>query len=234
METGKRSLPEFTSALTKRELIFAAVGLVLHIFLLPQLMSYLMAEEVLSESAANFLMYAVMALYTLIYAWGFLRRDFDPLADRPLAVICDIIGGYLIMMACNTLTAVALTFAESTENPNNEAVISLVSDSGGVMSATVIFFAPLVEEVLFRGGIFGFLRKYNRAAAYIVTVAAFSFYHLWAYVLQDTSNLIYLAQYIPAGIILCRIYERSNTIWAPIGMHMLVNYVSVRAIEMLA
>ncbi len=234
METRRRSFPEFTSALTKRELICAAVALVMQVFLFPLLMSNLMAAGALSESMANFLMYAVMALYTLIYAWGFLRRDFDPLADRPLAVICDVIGGYLIMTACNTLTAMLLTFAESTQNPNNEAVIGLVSDSGGMMSATVIFFAPIVEEVLFRGGIFGFLRKYNRAAAYIVTVVAFSFYHLWAYVLQDTSNLIYLAQYIPAGIILCRIYERDNTIWAPIGMHMLVNYISVQAIEMLA
>ncbi len=91
-----------------------------------------------------------------------------------------------------------------------------------------VFLAPIVEEVLFRAGIFGFLRKYNRAAAYAVSVAVFSLYHLSGFILLDLRNLIYLVQYIPAGLILCRVYERSNTIWCPIGMHMLVNYMSLQ------
>lgn len=234
METGKRALPEFTSAMTGRELIFAAVGFVLHIFLLPRVFSGLIEAGTLASGTANFLMYAVMAVYTLVYAWGFLRRDFDALADRPFAVIAGIAGGYFIMMGCNTLTALLLTLFERTENPNNAAVAELVFDSGGAVSAMVIFLAPIVEEVLFRGAMFGFLRRYSRAAAYAVTVAVFALYHLWGFILQDAANLVYLVQYIPAGIILCRLYERGNTIWEPIGMHMLVNFVSIRAMEMLS
>lgn len=233
MTDSKGRYPYFTSFLTKRELVSAAIALVMHVFVLPRILIRFMDAGKLDGGTANFILYAVMALFTLIYAWGFLRRDFNALIDRFFPCVLEIIGGYLIMMCCNTLTALLLALFERTDNPNNEAIIGMALDNGGMISATVIYLAPIVEEVLFRGGIFGFLRRYNRAAAYAVSVAAFALYHLWGFILQDASNLVYLVQYIPAGIILCRLYERGNTIWEPIGMHALVNFVSMRAIELL-
>ena len=47
-----------------------------------------------------------------------------------------------------------------------------------------------------------------------------------------TISPIYI-QYIPVSFLLCRVYERTNTIWSSIFFHMLVNWVSMNALKML-
>ena len=229
MEEKRRSVPEFTSALSEKELIFVGVGLVLHIFLLPRLLVAMIEAGRIGETAGNFLLYAVMAVYIVAFTWNFLRRDFDPLADRPLDSAYEILRGYFHIMCLNLLLSLVMSLFEQGTNPNNEAVLDMAAESGGPAMAMSVFLAPIVEEVLFRAGIFGFMRKHNRAAAYAVTAIVFALYHLWGFILLDARNLVFLIQYIPAALILCRVYEQSNTIWCPIGLHMLVNYVSLQA-----
>lgn len=229
MEIKRHSAPEFTSTLTKPELIFVGAGLVLHLFLLPRLLVALIDAGKIGETAGNFLLYAVMAAYIVVCTWKFLRRDFDPLADRPMDAIYEILWGYFAIMCLNMLVSLVLSLFEQGANPNNEAVLDMAAESSGPATAMAVYLAPIVEEVLFRAGIFGFLRKYNRALAYILSALIFALYHLSGFILLDVRNLVYLIQYIPAALVLCRAYEQSNTVWCPIGLHMLVNFVSLQA-----
>ena len=86
---------------------------------------------------------------------------------------------------------------------------------------------------MFRGGLFGTLRRYSRTGAYIVTVLAFSLYHVWGYALTDLRSLIFAIQYMPVTFLLCRCYERTDTVWSCIFFHMLVNVISLGAAGML-
>ena len=97
------------------------------------------------------------------------------------------------------------------------------------MTAVAVFLAPLVEEPIFRGGVFGLLRRYSRAAAYGASMLLFAVYHLWSYALLDASAWLYLLQYLPAGFLLARIYEKTNSLWSAIFLHMTVNGVSMLA-----
>ena len=218
---------EFTSALSKRETLLAAVGLVMHTAVLPLILAEALRRGLLTDEEANFAAYGVMAVYTVAVLHGFLRRDFDALADRFFYNIFEVLAGYFALMCFNlAVNSLLLVFFEL-NNPNTESVNELVAEGGGMVRATVIFLSPIVEEVLFRGLLFGSVRKYSRIAAYVFSVAAFAVYHLWSFILLDAGNLIYLVQYIPAGILLCRCYERTNTIWAPMALHALVNAVSL-------
>ena len=51
---------------------------------------------------------------------------------------------------------------------------------------------------------------------------------VWQYLLVEDVSAVLLAavQYIPAGIALGWTYEKSNNIWAPIMMHMVINAIS--------
>ena len=169
----------------------------------------------------------------LIAAGRFFRRDFDPLCDRPVTVVIEIAAGYAMMFCCNMALSLLLSAFPSTSNPNNQAVAGLAMESYGPMAAMAVFLAPLVEEPLFRAGVFGVLRKRSRLAAYIVSVALFSLYHVWAYAVVDPYNWVYILQYIPISILLCRCYERTNTIWSSIFFHMLINGISMRALMLL-
>ena len=114
-------------------------------------------------------------------------------------------------------------------NPNAAAINSQTKLNPNAMIVVGVLLAPTVEETLFRGVAFGTIRKKSRFLAYAVSAVLFAVYHLWDYMLQGFSwdMVLYTFQYIPAGIILCWCYERSKNIWAPIFLHMLVNYVSV-------
>ena len=62
---------------------------------------------------------------------------------------------------------------------------------------------------------------------------AFGIYHIWAYLPGNPVYLLFILQYLPASWLLCRCYERTNTIWTPIFLHMLINAVSMTVVERL-
>ena len=93
-----------------------------------------------------------------------------------------------------------------------------------------VILAPIVEESLFRAGIFGLLRRKSRFLAYALSVLAFGLYHVWQNALYDPRQLIVLLQYIPSSLALAWAYERTDSIWSSIFLHMLTNAVSVLAV----
>ncbi len=229
----------FTSALSRRELICALLWLPIHIFVLPRMLLMLMENGTLSEAQANLLVYVLGAVYVVLTCFSFLRRDFDPLCDHPFACLAQIALCYCMMMAFNLFVSGILSLVSSRfgdtviSNQNNDAIVSLALEETGPMTAMAVFLAPITEEVLFRGAVFGFFRRWNRTAAYLLSMLLFSVYHVWGYAVADPVYWIFILQYLPAAWLLCRCYERTNTIWCSIFFHMLVNLISIRALLLL-
>ena len=236
--TEQNSPIRFTSAMTGRELLCILFWFPMHLYVLPRIALVLMEQGTLTESTANLLVYGVGALYAVLVCFSFLRTDFDALCDRPFFCIGQIVLSYFSMMAFNLILSGILSLIESfggelLSNQNNEAIVSLAIKETGIMAAMAVFLSPIIEEILFRGAVFGFLRSRNRLAAYLVCMLLFSVYHVWGYALQDPAYWIFLLQYLPAGYLLCRCYERTNSIWCSIFFHMLINLVSLKALILL-
>ena len=217
---NRKSLP-FTSRLTKGQAIAALVYLPVHVVLLPLAATFLMLRGLLDETQANLLCYMLGVVYMLVFLWKFFRRDFDALWDHPWACVREVLVCYGLMWCCNFIVN------GMGDNPNNEAVFGMAGMTFGPIAAMAVFMAPIVEEAIFRAGLFGILRRRNRTLAYAVSMAMFSLYHVWSYAFLDLKNLIYLLQYIPVSFLLCRCYERTNSIWGSIFLHMLVNGISM-------
>lgn len=231
----RKNLPEFTSRLSRGETIAALLYLPVHIALLPMALVLAGPSLGLNEVDLNLLSYIIGTGYMLLLLFKFLRRDFDPLLDRPGYCALEVITGYALMYIGNTVAAGLLMLVPGVAeiNPNNSAVMEMASMAWGKVSAMAIFLAPIVEECMFRAGIFGTLRRYNRWAAYVASVLAFSVYHVYGYAMTNSMYWIYIVQYIPVSILLCRVYERTNTIWSSIFFHMLVNWMSMNTLKML-
>ena len=230
----------FTSSMEPREYAAALLWLPVHIVLLPMLCVRLMANGTITESQANLLVYGAGAFALCLLCFSFLRRDFDPFCDRPFACLMEILLSYGLMLGCNFIASGILNLllnflGDSQEllNQNNEALLDLAGEDYGSISATAIFLAPIIEELMFRGGIFGLVRKKSRAWAYAAGTVIFALYHVWGYAMVDPGYWLYLLQYLPAGFLLCRCYERTNSIWCSIFFHMLVNFVSLRLLMLL-
>lgn len=76
-------------------------------------------------------------------------------------------------------------------------------------------FAPLVEEIFFRGFLFqGFRAKYGQVSAMLMSSGIFAIAHL------DPASLI--PTFI-LGNVLAYLYHRSNSVWPGVILHVLVN-----------
>ena len=226
---------EFTSRLTKKETAAVLAWLPVHLWLLPLLLQQMINRGAMDDVAANVICYTLGVLYMLGLLFPFLRRDFDPLCDRPVYCLLEILKNYVLTylgnMAVGALMMLAL--GQIWENPNNAGLMDMADRGWNQMSTMAVFMAPIVEECMFRAGIFGTLRRYSRWGAYLVATLAFSFYHVWSYALVDPIYWLYFIQYVPVSLLLCRVYERTNSIWGSIFFHMLVNYIAMNALKVL-
>ena len=235
-ESKKAPVPqEFTSRMSKWELIAALLYLPLHVWLLPRLLTMIPATAELSDLNVNMLVYGIGTGYMLLVLGGFFRREFDPLCDYPVYCVFQIVLSYGMMLAFNMLLGLAMTLILPADqaNPNNAAVMELAGEEFGKTAAIAVFLAPLVEEPIFRGSIFGLIRRINRNAAYAVSMLLFALYHVWGYALQDPFYWVYLLQYLPVSWLLCRCYERCNSIWGSIFLHMMINGISIKVLSSL-
>ena len=113
----RRTLPEFTSALTKREAAAVLAYLPVHAAILPLVLGRVMTAGYITDVQGNVICYAIGTLYMLIAAGRFLRRGFDPLCDRPITVVIEIAAGYAMMFCCNMALSLLLSAFPPTSNP---------------------------------------------------------------------------------------------------------------------
>lgn len=116
---------------------------------------------------------------------------------------------------------------------NDRTVQSLAADSYWITVLCTVVLAPLVEETLVRGLIFGSVRPKSRVLAYVLSTVFFGMMHVWSYIPSQglVPVLPAAAQYIPAAVALGWTYEKAGTVWAPIAVHMAVNAISVSLIK---
>ena len=207
------------------------VYLPIHLVLLQFLLTAFVERDVLPMAQATLLYYVIGFVYMVLCAFRFLRRDFDALVDAPFYCIREVLRSYLWMMAFNLVLGVLLTIAIDEENPNNASIMNIYAQDMGSIKAAVIFLAPVVEEMMFRAGVFGLLRRKSRRAAYIVSALFFALYHVVPYAIEEPVYLLFALQYIPVSMLLARCYERTNSIWGSIFFHMLINGISLGALN---
>lgn len=154
-------------------------------------------------------------------------RDRDPIGAFGLLKgqwkLIPVATGWLLLALILVSAVQAGVVSFLGEPPAEQNVVALLRRQEGsallLMVASVTVVAPLTEEFLFRGYLYGVLKRYGgRLAAMLVTAMLFSAIHLHA------------AAFLPLfvlAICLTLVYEHTGTLWAPILMHALFNGVSV-------
>ena len=224
MMIRKSSIP-FENQMSQTQTVLNWVYLLLHLAVLPWLLGLLQSvlTKPMGDAQLNLVYYAVGVAFCLIADFTFLRQAFDRLLDNLRLCILTMVLALMMDYALSGAAALLLMLVDGLlENPNNAEAMELAAQDSGALKAAAIFLAPIVEEVLFRGTIFGTIRPRSRAWAYAASVAAFSLYHVWQYaaVSGDLTMLLYALEYIPVSIVLAWAYERSGSIWTGIFFHM--------------
>ena len=191
------------------------VYLPVHVFVLPLTLGAVLAAvlgELPSDIVCNVWYYLIGLVFTLAVMWRFLHRSYDTMAGSILRCIGKMLAAYGELPV-----------------PNNDAVSGLAKVDYKRMIAVAVLMAPLVEECLFRGVVFGTIRPHSRFWAYAVSIALFSLYHVWQYVVMygDPKLLLSALAYVPVSAALTFCYEQTRSIWPPVFFHMCINALSL-------
>ena len=224
--------------MTPGEQIAGTVFFVIYLLVLPFVtgrlfrLAELLLDVTISQALQNVIYYYVLFAVTLLIFHKFLARTCRNLADN-LGTACQtLLVGLVGLYGLNEL-AYRLTNLIITNRTNlNDTAISAQMDSAPYMTLLiVVLLAPFVEEVLFRGLVFGNLKSRSRALAYVVSCLLFALLHVWqfAVVKQDVTYFLLMIQYLVPGLVLAWAYDHSGTLWASIGLHAAVNALSVWA-----
>jgi len=138
-------------------------------------------------------------------AWGALTG----LAVLPLALGLNWLSGLLIThLHGEPVEQQSVLILRDTQGPGELVAFGVAA----------IILAPLVEEMLFRGVLYRFLKQYlPTAGATLLSATLFALIHV---------NLMTFLPLVVLGIVLARTYERSGCLLAPVATHAIFNSVN--------
>lgn len=113
--------------------------------------------------------------------------------------------------------------------PLNQKMLSLIiTQYPYLMFFSIVIFAPVVEELVFRFAIFKPLSTKNKLLAYLLSSFIFGFLHISTSVmsLHNYKELYYLPVYMTGGLVFAYLYDKTNNLATPIIAHMLNNYIA--------
>ena len=151
----------------------------------------------------------------LILAWRRIhwkQLGFGGFAWKELGLGCGaLIAGYSIIMV---YSVVLLAFGVETQGEQIVHMLSELESPVWFFIAAAVF-APLVEEIFFRGFFFQGLRaRHGWITASLISSAVFAIAHL---------DLVTLIPTFVLGNVLAFAYHRTNSVWPGIILHGLVN-----------
>lgn len=218
------------------EQIAGTVFFVIYLVVLPFAMAPLfrLAERLLGtdipSALQNAIYYYTLFAVTLIIFHGFLGRTtrnlLDNFGNACKAVVMGLIGLYGLNELVYRLTRLLVN---NRTNLNDTTISAQIHDAPRVTLLIVVLLAPFVEEVLFRGLVFGNLKSRSRLAAYLVSCLLFALLHVWqfAVVRQDITYFALMVQYLVPGLVLAWAYDHTGTLWSSVFLHAAANALSV-------
>lgn len=184
----------------------------------------------LSGAAETLIYYYILLTVTAVIFHGFLVRTSRRLLDNLDGAVKTVLAGLVALYGLNELAfrLIRATVGSRT-NLNDITISARIEGAPHATLLIVVFLAPFVEEVLFRGLVFGNLTGRSRGAAYLVSCLLFALLHVWqfAVVNRDVTYFLLMVQYLVPGVVLAWAFEHSGTLWASVALHAAANALSV-------
>lgn len=138
----------------------------------------------------------------------------------PLAfMIYMLLTGILVSIAVN---AFSIDINQEQILPFNQAMLA-VRWQYLIAFLTMVVLAPVAEELLFRGYLYGKLRNsFSPWLAVLVVSVVFGLAHLWVGIEKPLQWAVAIDTFA-LSIVMCAAREYTGAIWVPIYMHMIKN-----------
>ena len=189
-------------------------------------------KSLLTESLLLFFTYLLMFAGLMSIPLFTRRKDFFKKFTRPLDYAFGAGYAGLILVGELMVTLFISVFNQNAfSNGNQDDIIKYVTNYPILMIFTLCLLGPICEEMTYRVGLYSFLRRINRALAFIVPAFIFAFIHFRFDFNNITGELLALPSYLIAGIILAFAYEHRGPACA-MTAHILYNTTAFLTILM--
>lgn len=224
------------SYLSSQETISGFCYLAFQLTFLPTVLTWLngQLERPLSSAELNFVFYLVNFIAMLLIFHDFLSHSLRQVGQHPAYFCQAVVLGFVAYYACyQTIDYLVGTLVPTFSNYNDEAIATMSRGNYFLMVIGTVILVPPVEECFYRGLIFRSLYGKSRWAAYLVSILVFALIHIVGYIGRYSALelLIAVLQYLPAGLCLAWSYVKADTIFAPILIHAVVNFITINRIR---
>lgn len=218
-----------TTTPKEKEIKYGILLLLFQQLVLPLLLAFLWGRT-MTAAEFNLCYFAINLLTTVLVFRCFIWKSVKSSTWNTGRFILSVAIGYVVYYIASTIISfLILIFHPDFLNLNDDSILSMAQQQMPLIIVGTVLLVPPVEEIMFRGLIFGSLYNRRPVLAYILSSVLFSLIHLLGYiqVYTPTEFLLAFIQYLPAGFILAWTYVRADTIFAPILLHALINSIAI-------
>lgn len=214
--------PGWKSLMTPLEVKIGLVFFLLYYLVFPRLNALLQQRlfgdgEVLVPEA-NVLYYVLLFLVVFFLFHRFLREDFFGLLDwlsenLAAAGLCLLLAGAArILLSFLPLPVEDLIAQQYAEQFQASPFPTL---------ALILILIPLVEETLYRGLLYGLMRRFDKKLAIVVSILFYVLSLVWRYAYEagDPSLFLLSLLYLPLSAAATLCYEAGGSVWAATLVH---------------
>ncbi len=219
-----------SNPLNQYEITLGALYGLVQFFVLPYLLALLNYYLQLEAWLLNVITFFVSFLCTTAIFHRFLLLELKKTFSAPWKTLRYAGQGLLLYYACNMLFGLmVLRFFPDYVNLNDASISTMAIQGGALMTLGTVLLAPVSEELLFRGLLFHGVHSKSSLLAWTVSTVLFSLVHITSFIgrYQPAMLVIAFLQYLPAGLCLAYAYRRSDSIIAPILMHIAINQIGL-------
>lgn len=192
------------------------------------------AMDWLNSTAGQFSFVVLAEIFTLGLLWWFLRRRRGSfrqqlgLDRKPLwSDLAYVLGGFVVYFGLLILASalVGQLFNVNVDQKQELGFNHVSGLSDKLMTlVSLVVLPPVVEEIVFRGFLYGGLRtKLGFASSTLITSALFAVPHLFES--GDGGGLLWIGAVdtFVLSLVLCYAREKTGALWASIGLHFIKN-----------
>lgn len=184
----------------------------------------------ITNAFTMFFTYGLLIITVCFYARNFLVKDFREIKKSPWRslILAVVLAGVFYGLSYGIEWLISLGIGEQTSENQKQIVDMFKYGSATFSFITVVVFAPLVEELIYRKLIFETFNRWSIILSYVVSTVLFGMMHMISTTNADVKTFFLLSvSYFSAGALLCGVYHISKqNVWISTFAHILNNLIA--------
>lgn len=177
----------------------------------------------------TFVVYLFMIVFSIIIGYPVLKESilrFPKVKKYLESILLSFVALYFVS---GVTSSIVMIITGADQSVNQSLIIDAFRESPLVIGSSIIIYAPIVEEIVFRGALFRGLRnRFSFIYSALISSLGFGFIHVFdSLIIGNYIDLWYLLTYSALGFVFCYSYEKNKTIYAPMLLHFMNNLLGL-------